>query len=407
MSSIFNSSSTAFSVSMASSDRFSTGLSGFSGALLSALVTAARKRRNAEEVVDEDAYTAPEGDAVYDDLQPGDEGEGQNEVFDDIDEDEFDEMRYGRTLGLKDILKVALIMVLAAALIVGGVMWFRHIRGNTSHAKIEGVSESLYNDGLAMIKSHAETPYINDLTNVFMTEGSIGLATRANADKQAIDALMPAEPAVNDALFIQAVQAIQSNIGNAVLADAQAASSGSGSGEAESAARWAIVNNSIAQLENASTAAELTAIINGDQVIVSAVEATPSPTPAATYEPLSKGMKSDAVLELQNRLYMLGFLTSDRDGDYGTKTQTAVKLFQSYVGLEPTGIADSETLARLYADDAPMTDYAQMTPPPAADTAAESTDTAAESADTDDSMLAEDAGLGDDTADADLAEPLG
>ena len=52
------------------------------------------------------------------------EGEEQPEVFDDIDEQEFDELRHS-SFGLKDILKVAVALVVVAALFVGGVMWFR------------------------------------------------------------------------------------------------------------------------------------------------------------------------------------------------------------------------------------------------------------------------------------------
>ena len=69
---------------------------------------------------------------------------------------------------------------------------------------------------------------------------------------------------------------------------------------------------------------------------------------------------------MQNRLWELGFLLDDRDGNFGSKTQTAVKMFQQQAGLSITGIADGETLARLYADDAPRTAMAQATPEPAA-----------------------------------------
>jgi len=341
---------------------------------------AARKqRRAAEEPVEEEAYTTPADQPVYDDFQDETDPDidtDQSEVFDDIDEDEFDEMRYGRTLGLKDILKVALIMVAAAALIVGGVLWFRHIQGVTSSAKIEGVTESLYNEGIALIKSHTEDAYISDLVNVYASEGSIGLANRANNDAAAIDNLMPAESAANDSLFISALQTIQTNIGNAVYMDAIQASSDSGNAQTASSGRWGIVNNAISQLENATTAAELTAILKGEQVTV-AVEPTPSPTPEPkSYETLSKGAKSDAVMELQVRLYELGYLLDDRDGAYGNKTQSAVKLFQEAVGLEATGIADSETQARLFADDAPRTEYAQNTPAPAAQASTDDSDTA-------------------------------
>ena len=325
---------------------------------------AARRRRAVDLPVEEDAYATPEDQPVYDDYPDGGMDMDQSEVFDDIDEDEFDEMRYGRTLGLKDILKVALIMVLAAALIVGGVLWFRHIRGNISSAKIEGVTESLYNSGIELIKSHTGDNYISELVNIYANEGSLSLANRATSDSAAIDALMPASPATNDSLFVSALQAIQKNIGNAILMDATQAASGTDNAEA-SQTRWGIINNSISQLESATTAAELTAILNGEQVTV-VTEPTPSPTPeAVTYETLAKGAKSDAVLELQNRLYELGFLMDDRDGAFGNKTQTAVKLFQTAAGLEATGIADSETQTRLYADDAPRTEYAQSTPAPA------------------------------------------
>ena len=325
-----------------------------------------RRRRGPEPAVDEEDYTTPEDvPADYDDYDDAaDRDPEQSEVFDDIDEDDFDEMRYGRTLGLSDILKVALIMVAAAALIVGGVLWFRHIRGSVSSAKIEGVTEALYNDGISLIKSHVDTPYVDELKGVYDASGSLGLANRIRSDGAAIDALLPAEPATNDPLFISVLQTIQENVGNAVLMDAQTAASGTAD-EAASQARWSIVNGAVERLEGATSAAELTAILNGEQVTV-AVEATPSPTPEpVTYETLAKGAKSDAVLELQNRLYELGFLMDDRDGAYGNKTQTAVKAFQEYAGLEATGIADPQTQALLFSDDAPRTEFAQATATPA------------------------------------------
>ncbi|MEE1199010.1 MAG: peptidoglycan-binding domain-containing protein, partial [Christensenellales bacterium] len=88
------------------------------------------------------------------------------------------------------------------------------------------------------------------------------------------------------------------------------------------------------------------------------------------YNTLSKGAKSDEVLDMQNRLYQLGFLLDDRDGAFGSNTQTAVKMFQQSAGLPITGIADNETLTRMYADDAPRTEYAQPTPTPVVATSA-------------------------------------
>ena len=91
------------------------------------------------------------------------------------------------------------------------------------------------------------------------------------------------------------------------------------------------------------------------------------------YNTLSKGDKSDEVLDMQNRLFELGFLLDDRDGAFGSKTQTAVKMFQQVAGLPITGIADSATLNALYADDAPRTSNAQPTPTPPTQYAAEPT----------------------------------
>ena len=325
---------------------------------------AARRRRAVDDR--DDAYATPQEGATYDDtvdVNPDIDTE-QSEVFDDIDEDEFDEIRYGRTIGVKEILRVALIMVLAAALIVGGVMWFRHIRGAQNASKIEGVTQTLYDDGMALIKSHTDNTYVNELVNVYRNDGVMAFTERATADSSAIDALLPETPAVNDSLFVSALQTIQSNIGNAVLMDATEADNSAGDSGQDSAARWAIVNEAIAQLENATTAQELTAVLNGERVTV-ASSPTPTPVPETTYNTLSKGDKSDEVLEMQNRLYMLGFLLDDRDGAFGKNTQTAVKMFQRAANLEVTGIADNQTLQLLYSDDAPKTEYAQVTPTPA------------------------------------------
>ena len=320
---------------------------------------AARPAPAAKAAEPQDVYDAPAQDG-YD--QP------EEEYYDDpeanYDDGEFEEIRYGRGIGVMDILKVALIMVLAAALIVGGVLWFRNFRTRQPSAPIEGVTDTLYDQGLAKVKSFTEDSYINELVNLYRTGNSVtDFMSRIAADSASLDKLMPEEPAVNDSLFVSALQSVQTNIGNAILMDALEADQGGADNSEASAARWNIVNTSISQLEAASTAQELTAILNGEQ-ITAAAPATPSPTPAPTYARLVKDDKSDAVKELQNRLYVLGFLLDDRDGTFGNKTQTAVKAFQQAAGLPVTGIADSETQALLYSEDAPRTKYAQVTPKP-------------------------------------------
>jgi len=327
---------------------------------------AARKRRSYDEDMDE-AYATPQEEPLYEDDRPvnPDIDTEQPEVFDDIDEAEFDELRYGRVIGVKDVLKIALIMVVAAALFVGIFLGIRHFRGQQANSSpIEGVTQTLYTEGIAQLKANVAGEYVEQMIGVFKDQGILALTMALQEEADSLDALVPAEPAVNDALFVSAVQKIQTNIGNAIMMDANAiAMGGNADAVADSEARWKLVNDSISQLENSKTAAELTAILNGEQIIVT-TNATPTPAPTVSYPTLTRGDKSDAVLDLQNRLYMLGFLLEDRDGDYGSKTQTAVKLFQDAAGLPVTGIADPATQAALYSDDAPRTEYAQITPTP-------------------------------------------
>lgn len=274
------------------------------------------------------------------------------DVFDDIDDEQFDDYRRGAGFGLNQIIKIAIALVIVAALVFGAVTWIGHIRGNQSSAPIEGVSETLYEQGIALVKSHVDGTYIDSMISKYTTDGVLSMSASLEEGKAAINALLPAEPAVNDQTFVDALQAIQDNIVSAITMDALSVSGGSETAVADSEARWQIVNASIQQLEAATSAAELTAVINGQTITVQTQTPEPTAEPA-TYANLQKGDESNDVMKLQVRLYNLGYLNDDRDGVYGGKTQTAVKLFQETVGLTATGIADSATQAALYADDAP------------------------------------------------------
>lgn len=85
--------------------------------------------------------------------------------------------------------------------------------------------------------------------------------------------------------------------------------------------------------------------------MVDALAATP--TDPVEYATLRSGDSNDDVQSLQTRLIELGFLTVGADGDYGSKTVSAVKKAQALAGLEVTGVADSETQRVLWAYDAP------------------------------------------------------
>jgi len=310
-----------------------------------------RHRRSAEPVYEEYSDTP-----VYDDYQTQDASQEYYDdpdgVFDEIGDEEFEDMRRGG-ISVGKIVKIVIALVIVAALFVGGVIWIRHISNSAaSAAPIEGVTETLYNDGLAMIKSRTDSSYINERINAYRNEGPAAMALKLNADTTSIDALLSAEPAPNDATFVKALQAIQSNISNAIAMDALAANGSDADAIAKSEANWKLVSDSIKQLESVSTAAELTAIINGTKITVT--ESTPAPTATpVVYKTLVKGDKNNDVMKMQVRLYEMGYLNDDRDGNFGTKTQTAVKTFQERAGLEVTGLADNATLTLMYSDDAP------------------------------------------------------
>ena len=69
---------------------------------------------------------------------------------------------------------------------------------------------------------------------------------------------------------------------------------------------------------------------------------------------LSAGSTGENVTRLQTRLYVLGYfvLASSVDGDYGSKTTAAIKLFQTANGLTASGKADSATIKALYSASA-------------------------------------------------------
>ena len=312
-------------------------------------------RRAAAPVYDDYADESTEEEAISEGFEPvSDYDDEENDVFEDIDEEQFEDMRRGASrFGLSQIIKIVVALVIVAALVVGGIIWVRYIGSNQSSAPIEGVSESLYTQGIELVKSHMDSEYINGMITKYTSDGILSMTTSLEEANAAIRALMPAEPAANDQTFIDALQAIQDNIVSAITMDALAISSGSETAVEDSEARWQIVSNSIVQLESATSAAELTAVINGQTITVQSETPAPTQEPAATFAPLQKGDENNDVMKLQIRLYDMGYLNDDRDGVFGSKTQTAVKLFQEKAGLTASGIADNETQQRLYADDAP------------------------------------------------------
>ncbi len=96
---------------------------------------------------------------------------------------------------------------------------------------------------------------------------------------------------------------------------------------------------------------------------------------SARYRPLRLGSLGEDVRQLQIRLTALGYYSGKLSGTYLPATQEAVALFQQVNGETATGLADLDTLALIYAEDAP--DYASVkallpeaTPAPAGTTPA-------------------------------------
>jgi len=74
---------------------------------------------------------------------------------------------------------------------------------------------------------------------------------------------------------------------------------------------------------------------------------TPSICTKASSEVLKKGMRNNAVLELQEKLLTIGQFKSHPTGYFGDITESSIKAFQKSCRLVPDGIAGRLTLAAL------------------------------------------------------------
>jgi peptidoglycan hydrolase-like protein with peptidoglycan-binding domain len=74
------------------------------------------------------------------------------------------------------------------------------------------------------------------------------------------------------------------------------------------------------------------------------------------YVQLKKGYDGVRVEKLQTRLRELGYLAEPMDGEYGSRTVEAVKLFQKKAGLKVDGIAGVRTQTALFKKSAPKCD---------------------------------------------------
>ena len=87
-----------------------------------------------------------------------------------------------------------------------------------------------------------------------------------------------------------------------------------------------------------------------DSATLAALSPAAAPAASAGAGDLALGAQSDAVKALQQALIASGvFLPGGADGVFGAATQTGVKHFQRWNGLEVTGIANAATMAKLGA----------------------------------------------------------
>ncbi len=74
---------------------------------------------------------------------------------------------------------------------------------------------------------------------------------------------------------------------------------------------------------------------------------TPSPVPTV-YPTVRRGDKGETVKRIQQQLIALGYLVGLADGDFGAKTEQALKDYQAVQGLSEDGVAGPRTMIHLF-----------------------------------------------------------
>ncbi len=338
--------------------------------LFSAIGRGAKTLVPKREVFSEETQEEVYEDEVYDDDEtPYDE---EDEVFDVSDIEEEDEApERPRLFSFKNterapvsrgtkIVRGVVAAVCIIALLLGGFIWLS--LETAAKSPIGGVTYTLYEQAIALLESHTTKTYREEMSALYAQDPTGALIlTEQMTDQAELLALLPGTLLANDQDFMDTVMAIQSNIDIAVTLDGLDSLSGTANSGA-STQRWNAVQNAIRRLRSAKSVTEFSAITQAAEVTATP---TPAPTPTVSpYSTLTKGMKDDpAVKAMQNRLYELGWFTDVRDGDFGSQTQTSIKMFQQASGMTVTGIADPETLEAIYAEDALRTGT-RITPAP-------------------------------------------
>lgn len=301
---------------------------------------------------------------------------------DDTSSEEFDFGRGERARRLNfdyiTIAKYAAIALVIIAVFVGGYLWIDYMISGRDSSPIDGVSQALYDSGTQYVSTLTEDAFRAEMIQLYQTD-SLAFLERVDSMLAEADAMLPESPRENDALFIEAIRHIITNVGNALSVDSMNAPLLANASAEEQATintasqnNWQIVQNGIAALSEATTATGLTNIINSQTVTVNVQqveeipqETEPTPDPSQ-YTSLSKDMRSEEVQAMQERLIELGYLDDSADGVFGNNTLIAVKFFQQDAGFDVDGIASPEMQALLFSEDAPR----RATPSPSPDPSA-------------------------------------
>ena len=98
--------------------------------------------------------------------------------------------------------------------------------------------------------------------------------------------------------------------------------------------------------------ADLAATGTADNDADSDSDTAPSPAERPADMHYAAGDSGDEIVTIQERLIKLGYLEGSADGAFGTKTETAVKKFQSVNKLDDTGVVDASTYDSLFSSAA-------------------------------------------------------
>lgn len=269
---------------------------------------------------------------------------------------------------VKKIVGMVVALGVILVVLIQGVRYLKYV--TTPRAKVPTVSVELYDNGMELIQSHVTDEYRAEIVQLYQQDTSGATATaRQQQELDEIQGLLNEDQSQrleDDALFVKALMAIQQNINNACTYDFLAASNASDTQledlKTQADDQWSEVQNLLKRLENATETRDLENLTTGANEILTATP-EPTPEPEVEYTTLKRGQKnSTEVRRLQNRLYELGYFNDVRDGDFGSKTEQAVKRFQKTVGLEADGVATPELQQLLFADDAPVRNTASPNP---------------------------------------------